>query len=195
MAEAATLVRELQGRNRATDRRGWTGLTGAVEKGRMVADIAVAGGANVSALIEPVCLPDRERGEARELREAMQAGCTALVGPDGRRHAIPTAVNELFLRVLEDLQDGRAVSIVPWMQELTTQDAAKLLGVSRQFLVRLLDAGDIPFHFAGTHRRIYLKDLLAYKHQRDQQRRQALKRMVEADLAAGLYDKVVMPDD
>jgi excisionase family DNA binding protein len=149
----------------------------------------------VSALIEPVCLPDRERGEARELREAMQAGCTALVGPDGRRHAIPTAVNELFLRVLEDLQDGRAVSIVPWMQELTTQDAAKLLGVSRQFLVRLLDAGDIPFHFAGTHRRIYLKDLLAYKHQRDQQRRQALKRMVEADLAAGLYDKVVMPDD
>jgi excisionase family DNA binding protein len=99
------------------------------------------------------------------------------------------------LRALEDLQDGRAVSIVPWMQELTTQDAAKLLGVSRQFLVRLLDAGDIPFHFAGTHRRIYLKDLLAYKHQRDQRRRQALRRMVETDLAAGLYDKVVMPDD
>ena len=101
----------------------------------------------------------------------------------------------LFLKVLALLEKGQAISIVPYMQELTTQQAADLLGVSRQFLVRLLEGDRLPFHMVGTHRRIYLKDLLEFKKERDQKRRKALDEMARRDLKDGTYDRVVVPDE
>jgi uncharacterized protein YbjQ (UPF0145 family) len=62
-------------------------------------------------------------------------------------------------------------------------------------LVKLLEAGKIAFHQAGTHRRVYLKDLLEYKQQRDRDRHEALDRMAQEADEAGLYDKVLLPDD
>lgn len=71
----------------------------------------------------------------------------------------------------------------------TTVEAARLLGVSRQFLVKQLEKNEIPFHLVGTHRRVYARDLLAYKVQRDGKRRQIIDELTRAEAAEGLYDR------
>lgn len=98
------------------------------------------------------------------------------------------------LQSLRTFRLGKAISIVPEHQQLMTQRAADILGVSRPFLVGLLESGQIPFHMVGSHRRIYLRDLLDYKRQRDQARHEAINNMARAEMEAGTYDKVVLPD-
>ena len=63
-----------------------------------------------------------------------------------------------------------------------------MLGVSRQFLIKLLERGDIPHHMVGTHRRIYVRDLLAYKTRRDSTRRKILDNLARAEAEDGLYE-------
>ena len=78
---------------------------------------------------------------------------------------------------------------MPVHMELTTQEAADLLNVSRQYLVRLLEDGAMPFTKTGTHRRIRFGDLMAYKRARDATRRQGLKRLTRLSEELGLYDE------
>jgi excisionase family DNA binding protein len=106
---------------------------------------------------------------------------------------LPDTVFELLLQILEGMQQGKAISIVPVMQDLTTQQAAGLLGVSRPFFIKLLESGKLPFHLTGTYRRVYLKDLLVYKEHRDRERRDALDQMAREAGELGLYDKVLLP--
>ena len=90
--------------------------------------------------------------------------------------------------MIGDLQAGKSVSIIQSETTLTTVEASNMLGVSRQFLVRLLDTSQIPHHKVGTHRRIYMKDVLTYKAERDGHRRKLLDDLVEAEIEEGLYD-------
>ncbi len=92
---------------------------------------------------------------------------------------IPTSALRLLLEVLTEIGQGNAVSISPIHAELTTQEAADVLNVSRPFLVQLLEKGDIPFHKTGTHRRVRYQDVMDYKNSIDDERRKAL-----AELAA-----------
>ena len=117
----------------------------------------------------------------------------ALVGPGDQRHETPDSVYRLLLNVLKIMQEGIAVSIVPQMQELSTQRAANLLGVSRQFLVRLLDEEKLPFHRTGTHRRVYLKDVLEFRKRRDQQRKESIEKIAKEEVAQGTYDDFPLP--
>src|SRR5437867_934893 len=147
-----------------------------------------------SFINEPVSILQTEEEQIAELRRVVEEGTAKIGGPDGRQIELPETVQELLLKILKNLQAGKAVSIVAEHQDLTTQRAANILGVSRPFLVRLLEDGQIPFHMVGTHRRIYLRDLLAYKHRRDSARHEAIDRLAKADLEAGTYDKVVLPE-
>ncbi len=92
---------------------------------------------------------------------------TMRVQPEGTREqvtvTVPTEAFELFLDILTEMANGNAVSVVPVHVELTTQQAADMLGVSRPFLVALLDEGKLPYRMVGTHRRIRAGDVLVYK--------------------------------
>ncbi|AFE03228.1 excisionase domain protein [Corallococcus coralloides DSM 2259] len=87
----------------------------------------------------------------------------SLLGPNHESVRLPTEVLVLMQQLIAILASGDAVTVVPVHKELTTQQAANLLNVSRQYLVQLLDEGRIPFHRTGTHRRVYSKDVLEYR--------------------------------
>ena len=147
-----------------------------------------------SVLTDPISIPAAQEGQIRELRRLVQSGGAKLVGPDGHQIPLPEPVHDLLLMILKNLQAGKAISIVPEHQQLTTQRAANILGVSRPFLVGLVEKGEIPFHMVGSHRRIYLRDLLDYKRRRDSARHEAINNIACAEMEAGTYDKVVLPE-
>jgi len=92
---------------------------------------------------------------------------------------LPGHVLQMLLTVLSEMSQGNAISLIPRHQELSTQEAASLLNVSRPFLVGLLEKGEIPHHKVGSHRRVRLEDVLAYKENVDRQRIDALDRLTE----------------
>jgi len=100
--------------------------------------------------------------------------------------AIPASAFRLLGQILAEMGQGHAVSLLPIHAELTTQQAAELLNVSRPFLVEQLEKRIIPYRKVGTHRRVALKDLLAYKQTMDQHRLEALDELSAIDQKLGL---------
>ena len=85
-----------------------------------------------------------------------------------------------------ELARGKSVSLIPMEAELTTNEAARQLKVSRPFLIGLLEKGEIPYRMVGTHRRIRFRDLCAYKEQNDRKRVDALEELSALDQEYGL---------
>jgi excisionase family DNA binding protein len=100
---------------------------------------------------------------------------------------IPSSATQLVVEILAQMARGNAVSLLASQSELTTQEAAALLQVSRPFLIQLLEAGEIPHRKVGTHRRVTVSDLLAYQQRTRQARLQALSDLTEQaqDLGMG----------
>ena len=107
-------------------------------------------------------------------------------GPSQENVAIPDSVVRLLAKILEELAKGNAVTVSSASQELTTQQAADLLNVSRPFLVQQLDKGLISYRKVGSHRRLRLNDVLGYKRSMDQNRLGALGQLSEIDQELGL---------
>jgi excisionase family DNA binding protein len=99
----------------------------------------------------------------------------------------PTAAYRLLVDVLTQMSQGNAVTLIPIHAELTTQEAADLLNVSRPYLIKQIEAGKIPHHKIGRHRRIRFNDLIAYKERVDADRAQAIDELIAQTEAAGLY--------
>ncbi|WP_199041205.1 helix-turn-helix domain-containing protein [Glycomyces salinus] len=111
-----------------------------------------------------------------------------LVGPDGSTIELPDEVYQALRDVVETLSQGLAITIAPHNTMLTTQEAADLLNISRPTLVRLLEDGEVPFSKRGRHRRVLLRDVLAYQERSRRERRAGLGEMVAEGEEAGLYD-------
>jgi excisionase family DNA binding protein len=90
---------------------------------------------------------------------------------------LPAGAVQLLQAILEDMAAGRAVTIVPQNAELTTQQAADFLNVSRPFLVQQLEQKKLPFRLVGTHRRVRFEDVLRFKESIDTQRRKVLDQL------------------
>ncbi|MGN9844811.1 excisionase family DNA-binding protein [Nonomuraea sp. H19] len=123
----------------------------------------------------------------------LPGGRAELIGAAGERITLPDEVFEVLRLVVLAMAAGQAVTIAPHHQTLTTQEAADLLGVSRPTVVRMLERGEIPFEQPGRHRRILLRDVLAYQERRRHQRRASLDRMVEVSEEVDLYEVTAEP--
>lgn len=129
----------------------------------------------------------------RELLEKLQEVIDGherpvLLGREGAHIQFPEPVFHVLTEAVRMMASGQSVVLLSENEEFTTQAAANYLGMSRPHLVKLLEVGEIPFHFVGTHRRIYLKDLQAYERIRDRKRRESLDRINQKVIEAGLYD-------
>jgi excisionase family DNA binding protein len=98
-------------------------------------------------------------------------------GKEPEAVAVPASALRLFLRLLTEMSQGHAVTLIPTHAELTTQQAAELLNVSRPYVVKLLDEGRIPCRSVGKYRRIRFDDLMAYKRKDDQARAKILDQL------------------
>lgn len=112
-----------------------------------------------------------------------------LVGNTGEEILLPESVYKALCQVIHALSSGQAVTIIPRDREMTTQEAADCLNVSRPYLIKLLEQGEIPFTKVGSHRRVRSQDIMAYKKQRDIQRRQCLSEFTAFLQDEGFYDE------
>jgi excisionase family DNA binding protein len=107
----------------------------------------------------------------------------------GAESDLPPAVVEMLTAILDELAQGHAVALAPLEREVTTQQAAEVLNVSRPHVIKLLEAGAMPFRKVGTHRRIRLADVMDYKARMDAQANQAFQALVDQAQELGMgYD-------
>ena len=91
--------------------------------------------------------------------------------------AVPASALRLFLHLLTEMSQGNSVTLIPTHAELTTQQAADLLNVSRPYVVKLLDEGKIPYRTVGKYRRVRFDDLMAFKKNDDDARIKVLDQL------------------
>lgn len=147
-----------------------------------------------SALDFPSADTVREAQEAlrqlRPLHAPRDEGAHVRVRAEGdapeQAVTVPRQAFELFLDVLGQLANGNAVTIAPVQAELTTQQAADLLNVSRPYLVALLERGELPFRRVGSHRRVAAADLFAYQDRDDARRGEAMAELTAEAQRLGL---------
>jgi len=145
--------------------------------------------------IEPTVPSDQDTARAQEVRRALeQHGVDhsalrvqiAARGHKAKTLDLPPVITRLLMNILKETAAGHAVTLVPLESEITTQQAAELLNVSRPYVVGLIDKGTLSARMVGNHRRLPLKDVLAYKADSRAKRRQTLQELAALDQELGL---------
>lgn len=112
----------------------------------------------------------------------------AITSKDGTAHQVevPVSALRLLVDILTELGEGNTVKLIPVHAEMTTQEGADLMNMSRPTFIKLLDEGKIPFHRVGNRRKVKYMDVLEYKQELDRKRLQALDELSELDQSMGL---------
>ena len=106
--------------------------------------------------------------------------------PTGGTVKLPATAVRMLIHILEEMARGNAVTLIPVHAELTTQEAADMLNISRPSLIQLLDEGKIEYRRVGTHRRVRFEALMTYKRRADAERRAVLAELAAYDQELGL---------
>jgi len=125
--------------------------------------------------------------------ELATTGKTVLMSSSGQMLQLPPTLFEVLRFVGAALAAGNGVTVVPRAQRLTTQEASDFLGISRPTLIKLLEAGTIPFELVGRHRRVTLDDLLAYQENEHARRRTVLAQAARNNQQSGMLELTIMP--
>jgi excisionase family DNA binding protein len=143
---------------------------------------------------KPVRLPGTEQQQVQALERVLRRGAPALVTSAGERIELPGSVFKVLREAVGFMSHGQAITLLPDNQMVTTQRAADILGVSRPFFIKLLEAGAMAHHRVGNQRRVTLRDVQEFAKKRDQERLAALDRLSRDAFAAGLYERNVFPE-
>lgn len=136
---------------------------------------------------EPIGAPAAEREVIEAVDHLLGRGVDVRLCVGEEAIPLPEALRLVLEQAVRELARGNQVALVPLGRLLTTRQAAELLNVSRPFLIRLLERGEIPYEMVGTHRRIPLEEILRYRAERSVRRRAALRELsAEAD-DLGIY--------
>ncbi|WP_137934541.1 helix-turn-helix domain-containing protein [Mesorhizobium comanense] len=111
---------------------------------------------------------------SRQLSRGKHEGAELRVQVGNETLRLPNSVGDLLYRLLTEMGQGNAVTVIPVHAELTTQEAADYLNVSRPYLIRLLEEGKLPFSLVGTHRRVKFSDLAAYRGRAEDDRKRVM---------------------
>lgn len=152
----------------------------------------------MTTMLTDLNLPDSyeselaQRGQrelAAYLSTKLQTQRISIVDEDDKTHTIelPTSAMTMLMEILGELAAGNAVQIVPVHAELTTQEAANILNVSRPHMVKLLEEGKLPFHKIGRHRRVLFADLMEYKKRRENESLNAMQALADQAQDTGMY--------
>lgn len=136
---------------------------------------------------EPIAAARRDDSVLRKIDEELEEGTLTLTTSEGEQIRLPQALRDLLVQCVHELRRGNRVSLVPVGRSLTTQQAAEMLNVSRPYLVRLLGAGELPFEMVGTHRRLRIEDVLAYRKARSERRRELFRALNQNADELGIY--------
>lgn len=121
-------------------------------------------------------------------RSTVSSDGARLVDADGVSVEVPEEIAALLQAVVRHLKAGHGVSVAALDAELTTTEAAELLNISRPHLIKQLEAGDLDYRLVGSHRRVRLIDVLAYRDRHDARAHEALDEMTRQAEELGLYD-------
>jgi excisionase family DNA binding protein len=146
------------------------------------------------ALLDPTLPTETDATLARETsrllapRMSSKTPLSVRVGDASKDETLqlPASAVKMLVRILEEMARGNAVTLIPVHAELTTQEAADLLNISRPSLIQLLNEGKIEYRKVGTHRRVRFEALMQYKRRADAERRAALDELAAYDQELGI---------
>jgi excisionase family DNA binding protein len=135
--------------------------------------------------------PSQLRPDEIDQLERVLDDSPCLVGREEFRLPLPDPIFHLLMQVVQSMRKGEVILLMPEDESLTTKAAADYLGVSRPFLVTLLDNDQIPSYKVGSHRRVKLRDLRTYRNARDKENHAGLRELFNKIQEAGHYEDVL----